>query len=994
MQLRQVAPSSPPYGPAGAVLDAPFAPLWALFDAAWYRAKYGVVGDDPALREEYLAEGARQGRSPNPWFDEAWVRAIRPDIADAVRGGRFASAFDVCCQGMVREVSMHWLYDLDTYASASPDLTPATLATASLWDRYDHLLRFGAAERRPIHPLFDTQFYRVHLDPAERAQAVAVGPWKHFIAHPAPGGVERRTTPLFDPNWYRARYRPVERAIGAGAYHSALHHYLTTKEPGAFDPLPLFNEAEYLRQNPDVAAAIADGIYARGYEHFLAFGAGELRSPGTPLDWRAYVETDLSVSADLHAGRAPDPFTHYLLFRRPIEEAAEAAPVDPGQGRALAKARAVALLPMIARVPLDFTLSADPALSVVVVLRNGFAAALAGLAALRHGFAGPIDLVVVDSASEDECAHLPLYVQGARFLRLDIEVGLAAGRRIGLSLAGADRVLLLGAGVAVAPGAVDAALRRLASDPAIGAVCGRVSGPDGRLLEAGCAVARDGTVVPLLAGAAANAAEATYVRDADAGSGAFLLADTAFLVEQDSADDAPGQDGCAIADLCLRMAEHGRRVVFDPAVLVDATAASPEPAPTDEERAAFAARHARVLAARPPPDAPAAQAIAAASPAGRGSVLVIADRLPLRRMGAADARECEIVAGFVRQGMRVSVFPLQPAAGIGASAFADLPDAAELLHDRLLADLPSLLRERAGLFDTLWFANPGVFRRVGATVRSAVENWPRRPRLVLDLPRGAMAAPLAEASSERLAAMLADELAGAQACDAVVTPSEDDADVLREAGVRSVRVLGDRFVPAPTPLPFAERAGMLFAGVLDHPGAPASGMLAWVVDEVLPLIEAELGWETRLTVAGHIGRGIDMSRFADHPRVTLAGETAAMQGFHATHRLALVPYDGAGASWRVRDAASSGVPAVVTETVAREAGWQDGSELLSAPDGDAAALAAAAVRLYRDEALWSALREAALQRVAAECAPGAFDAQAARIAAVGPVGMTLVSRPD
>src|SRR5208283_5468127 len=296
MQLRQVAPSSPPYGPAGAVLDAPFAPLWALFDAAWYRAKYGVVGDDPALREEYLAEGARQGRSPNPWFDEAWVRAIRPDMA------------------------------------------PATLATASLWDRYDHLLRFGAAERRPIHPLFDTQFYRVHLDPAERAQAVAVGPWKHFIAHPAPGGVERRTTPLFDPNWYRARYRPVERAIGAGAYHSALHHYLTTKEPGAFDPLPLFNEAEYLRQNPDVAAAIADGIYARGYEHFLAFGAGELRSPGTPLDWRAYVETDLSVSADLHAGRAPDPFTHYLLFRRPIEEAAEAAPVDPGKGRALAKA--------------------------------------------------------------------------------------------------------------------------------------------------------------------------------------------------------------------------------------------------------------------------------------------------------------------------------------------------------------------------------------------------------------------------------------------------------------------------------------------------------------------------------------------------------------------------------------------------------------------------------------------------------------------------------
>jgi O-antigen biosynthesis protein len=994
MQLRQVAPSSPPYGPAAAVLDAPFAPMWALFDAAWYRTKYRAVGDDAALREEYLAEGARRSRSPNPWFDEAWVRVIRPDIVDALSAGQFASAFDACCRGAVREIAMHWLYDLDTYAKASPDLTKATLALATLWDRYDHLLRFGAAERRPVHPLFHAQFYLARLDPADRSGAQSVGPWKHFIAGPAAGGVERRTTALFDPNWYRARYRRVERAIAAGRYHSALHHYLVTDEPEAFDPLPLFNEAEYRAQNADVQEAIAEGIFARGYEHFLAFGAGELRSPGTTLDLRAYVDSDPSIAADLRAGRAPDPFTHYLLFHRAVDETAEAAPVDPGQGRTLARARAEALLPMIARVPLDFTLSADPVLSVVVVLRNEFRASLAGLAALRHGFAGPIDLILVDSASDDECTHMQHYVSGARLLRLDIEIGLAAGRRIGLNLAASDRVLLLGPGVLVAPGSVAAALRRLDADPAIGAVCGRVLGPDGRLMEAGCAVASDGTVSPLLAGAAANAAEATYVREADAASGAFLLADTTLLVELDAADDDPGQEGWAVADLCLRMPARGRRLVFDPAVLVDATAAPAEPAPSGEERAAFAIRHAEVLASRLTADAPAGQAIAAAAPARKGSVLVIGDRLPLRRMGAAEARGCEIIAALVRQGARVSVCPLQPAAGVGPSAFADLPDKAELLHDRLRADLPDLLRDRTGLFDTIWFASPRVFRRVGTAVFAALQEWPSRPRLVLDIPSGTVAPPIADAPEDGLADTLAEAIAGAGACDVAVTATEGEAEALRSLGVTGIRVLGDFFVPRPTAAPFAERAGMLFAAVLDHPDAAPLAGLAWLVDAVLPLVEAELGWETRLTVAGHIGRGIDLARFADHPRVTLAGGAADMQGLYASHRLALVTdHDVGSASWRVREAAAFGVPTVVPETVARALGWQHDSDLMSAPDGDAALLAAAAIRLYRDDVLWTAVREAALRRVSEECAPDAFDAGVARIVACTP-GLALVENPE
>jgi O-antigen biosynthesis protein len=196
-------------------------------------------------------------------------------------------------------------------------------------------------------------------------------------------------------------------------------------------------------------------------------------------------------------------------------------------------------------------------------------------------------------------------------------------------------------------------------------------------------------------------------------------------------------------------------------------------------------------------------------------------------------------------------------------------------------------------------------------------------------------------------------------------------------------VLGRRFACAPTGLPIEQRTGTLFCAALEHPAAPAVDGLSWFIDAVLPLIEAELGWETRLTVAGQVGPGVDLSRFADHARVTLAGEVAEPRELYATHRVAVVPdLVAAGASRRVQEAASFGVPAVASGVVAREAAtWLGGHDLLCVPEGDAAAMAAAAVRLHRDETLWKTLRENALARLAAECAPEAFDAQAVRLAA-------------
>ncbi len=122
--------------------------------------------------------------------------------------------------------------------------------------------------------------------------------------------------------------------------------------------------------------------------------------------------------------------------------------------------------------------------------------------------------------------------------------------------------------VELAPGALAAALRRLQSDAGIGAVGGKLVGAHGRLEAAGGIVWRDGTTLGYLRDGSPLAPEANFVRDVDFCSTTFLLLRAALLHQLEGFDEAFAASGYADVDLCLRIAEAGSRVVYDPAVVV------------------------------------------------------------------------------------------------------------------------------------------------------------------------------------------------------------------------------------------------------------------------------------------------------------------------------------------------------------------------------------------------------------------------------------------
>ena len=72
-----------------------------------------------------------------------------------------------------------------------------------------------------------------------------------------------------------------------------------------------FDEAYYLAQNPDVAAAVRAGIFSSGYDHFSKLGAKELREPNSGFDSEFYINENPDVLAAVAAGAVGSAFEHY-----------------------------------------------------------------------------------------------------------------------------------------------------------------------------------------------------------------------------------------------------------------------------------------------------------------------------------------------------------------------------------------------------------------------------------------------------------------------------------------------------------------------------------------------------------------------------------------------------------------------------------------------------------------------------------------------------------
>ena len=334
-----------------------------------------------------------------------------------------------------------------------------------------------------------------------------------------------------------------------------------------------------------------------------------------------------------------------------------------------------------------------------------------------------------------------------------------------------------------------------------------------------------------------------------------------------------------------------------------------------------------------------------------------------------------MMAAIIGQGQHaLTYYPLQIADCAWGDVYAVLNERTEVVLDQGLAGLPHFLAHRAGQFDLILVSRPHNMAPV-ASLRASRPAWFKGARMVYDaealfslraIERAkVLGRPMPEAKAK---ALLDEELTLALGADRIVAVSADEAGEYRKAGCSDVVMLGHALTLQPSARAFERRTGFLFVGAITQDDCPNGDSVRWFIAEVWPLILAELGADAQLDVVGVCES--DAVRALASQAIRIHGRVADLAPFFEARRVFIVPTRfAAGVPHKAHEAASRGLPMVVTPLIARQLGWRE--EVLVG-DG-AAAFAQACLHLHADAHAWATLRAAALASVERDCSRLAFE---------------------
>ncbi|NER82201.1 MAG: hypothetical protein F6K42_22095, partial [Leptolyngbya sp. SIO1D8] len=119
---------------------------------------------------------------------------------------------------------------------------------------------------------------------------------------------------LFDETYYLANNPGVAAAVSQGAFSSGYDHFVTFGWQEGRNPSSLYDEAFYLLENTDVADAVNAGVFQSGFEHFIQFGHIENRDPSALFDADDYLLSNLDVANAVSESAFSSGFQHFVMF--------------------------------------------------------------------------------------------------------------------------------------------------------------------------------------------------------------------------------------------------------------------------------------------------------------------------------------------------------------------------------------------------------------------------------------------------------------------------------------------------------------------------------------------------------------------------------------------------------------------------------------------------------------------------------------------------------
>jgi glycosyltransferase involved in cell wall biosynthesis len=361
-----------------------------------------------------------------------------------------------------------------------------------------------------------------------------------------------------------------------------------------------------------------------------------------------------------------------------------------------------------------------------------------------------------------------------------------------------------------------------------------------------------------------------------------------------------------------------------------------------------------------------------AAPDLRPHALFVDELLPARGMSGGYSAAIDHMCSMMRLGFDVSFMASRDIGDSGnrATMLAEL--GISVLVAPWYASIEEALRRQSGRIDVVYLHRAGNAAAYGRLVRQCCPQAllvygvadlhhvrMRRQGSVEDRPE----------VTRRAEHMRFEEMVAARTADVVITHSPAEAALLRA----QLPGLSVAVVPWSVPVrasgnTFLQRDGVVFVGNYGH--EPNLDAVQWLAQEIVPLVsnqEPAIGFR----IVGH-GLPQALRRLAQ-PGLEMVGPTDALEALLDTARLTIAPLRyGAGLKAKVLESFAAGVPCVGT-SIAFE-GMALPAVLRGCIADTPDTLAAAVVRLYRDEAMHAAAAEAGRRYVQVNCCESSVDA--------------------
>ncbi|MEM1082334.1 MAG: glycosyltransferase, partial [Pseudomonadota bacterium] len=333
-------------------------------------------------------------------------------------------------------------------------------------------------------------------------------------------------------------------------------------------------------------------------------------------------------------------------------------------------------------------------------------------------------------------------------------------------------------------------------------------------------------------------------------------------------------------------------------------------------------------------------------------------------------------------GAEVTLFPLLPKAEPYAEAYRSLPRDVEVVLPGGLDRLLDFLQARRQAYDTVVISRFHTFNLAYRAVLDS-EIWRDSVHLVYDAEalmheRERIRQQLngQPEDARALSQLQRQEFALANQASRVLAVSEREAQHFRDAGQANVSVVGHSLSRGISQAPFEQRQGLLFVGALSVEASPNVDSLNWFLKRIWPSLKDAIGPDLRLHVIGELGAQSLAS--VNEPGVVFHGRVGDLDPWYERCRVFVAPTRfAAGIPHKVHEAASAGVPCVLTEILRHQLDWEDGVQALSASSAEA--FTVACQRLYQEAPLWQRIRTAANESVRAECSPDQFTKRIQRV---------------